>query len=196
MVYFITNGKYVKIGRTLSIEDTLERLQEGSATLLSILSVIDEGIEFESKCHFVFNPHRVLGSWYDFPLKHSEITKEKINSLYKNSTKGAKRLFHENEEDPLNAGMVYVNPELASTCGLTKAVLIDHLFTLNPHNNETKINVSQLATVLPISLSTAQRSIKELVEEEQYLIKHSRSVYSFSDKFFDTFDEYGKKLII
>lgn len=196
MVYFITNGKYVKIGRTLNLEDTLERLQEGSPSPLTEAARLDGGIELESKCHFVFNPYRVLGSWYDLPITFNEVSTEKITTLFKNASKGAKKLFHENSKDTIDAGMVYVNPEFASMHGITKALLIDHLFAANPRNNKVKINVTQLSVVLPLSLSTAQKGIKELVEEEQYLIKHSRSVYSFSQKFFDTFDEYSKKLLL
>lgn len=195
MIYFISNGKYTKIGRTSNIDDTLNKLQEGSATLLSCTHTLNGSIETESKLNFIFNAYRILGTWFDLPKKHLHITEELLDELYKNSFAQRKEL-RINETERLPVGMVYVNPEIANMHGITKALLIDHLFTLNPHNNEAKINVTELSTVLPISLSTAQRSIKELVEEQQYLIKHSRSIYSFSTKFFDAFPEYNNKIII
>lgn len=88
----------------------------------------------------------------------------------------------------------YINTEVATKLGFSKASILEHFFMINPHNNEAKFNISNLSVVLPISLSTAQRNVKELVEEK-YLIKHSRSVYSFSDKFFTTFEEYRLKSV-
>jgi len=88
----------------------------------------------------------------------------------------------------------YINTEVATKLGFSKASILEHFFMKNPHNNKVNFNVSNLSRDLPISLSTAQRSMKELVEEE-FLIKHSRSVYSFSTKFFTTFEEYKQKSI-
>jgi len=196
MIYFITNGKYVNISRTTdSKEDILERLQKGSATVLSIVTSLPGDIELETKCHFCFNPYRVLGNWYDLPQKYLNITEAKINKLYTNMSLGSKKIFNTQAKDSLPKGMVYVNSEVAAICGLAKAVILDSLFMKNPHNNKLKVNVSELAATLPISLSTVQRCIKELAEEEQYLIKHSRSVYSFSSRFFDTFEEYKNAII-
>lgn len=88
----------------------------------------------------------------------------------------------------------YINTEVAAKLGFSKASILEHFFMHNPHNNKAKFNISNLSVELPISLSTAQRCVKELVEEE-YLIKHSRSAYSFSPKFFNTFEEYKLKII-
>lgn len=89
---------------------------------------------------------------------------------------------------------VYINTTVVDKLGWSKAIILEHFFIKNPHNNKAKLNVSNLSSVLPISLSTAQRSVKELVEE-QYLLRSSKSksVYSLSDKFFTTFDEYNLK---
>jgi DNA-binding IclR family transcriptional regulator len=88
---------------------------------------------------------------------------------------------------------VYINTEVAERLGYTKASIIEHFFTRNPLNNKANLNVSHLSTVLPISKSTATRKVKELVEEN-YLIKHGRSIYSLSPKFFTTFAEYNQIL--
>lgn len=88
----------------------------------------------------------------------------------------------------------YINTVVATKLGFSKASILEHFFMTNPHNNKVKFNISKLSIVLPISLSTAQRSVKELVEEK-YLIKHPTSVYSLSTKFFDTFSEYKQKAI-
>ena len=88
---------------------------------------------------------------------------------------------------------VYINTEVAEKLGYTKASIIEHFFTRNPLNNQANFNVSHLSNVLPISESTARRKVKELVEEE-YFIKHDRSIYSLSPKFFTTFAEYNQIL--
>ncbi len=88
----------------------------------------------------------------------------------------------------------YINTKVATKLGFSKASILEHFFMHNPHNNEAKFNISNASVVLPISLSTAQKCVKELVQEN-YLIKHSRSAYSFSDKFFTTFPEYKLKTI-
>ncbi len=90
---------------------------------------------------------------------------------------------------------VYINTKVATKLGFSKASILEHFFISTPHNDKAKFNISNLTTVLPISLSTAQRSVKELVEDN-YLIKHSRSVYSLSEKFFSTFEEYKQKVIL
>lgn len=90
---------------------------------------------------------------------------------------------------------VYINTEVADKLGFASATILEHFFMLNPHNDKAKLNVSNLSEVLPLSLSTAQRSVKELVEQN-YLIKHSRNVYSFSTRFFSEFSEYKHKFLI
>lgn len=199
MIYFITNGKYVNISRSSeSEEDILERLQPGSATVLHVIRTLSGDIDLETKCHFCFNPYRILGNWYDLPQEYLKVTEKKIKDMYTKMSVGSKKVFNAQVKNTLPQGMVYVNSQVAATCGLAKAVILDALFLKRPHNNDNrfKVNISGLAATLPVSLSTANRCVKELVEEEQYLVKHSRSVYSFSPRFFDTFEEYNQNTVL
>lgn len=84
---------------------------------------------------------------------------------------------------------VYVDTEVVKLLGTTKAFVLEHIFTKAPHYNiKTKLNISSIARDLPISLSSVQRLIKNLLEEG-YLIKENNE-YSLSKKFFSTFKEY------
>lgn len=87
---------------------------------------------------------------------------------------------------------IYVNTEVLEALGTNKAILIEHLFMRTQHYNiKAKLNVSALSKVLPISLSTVQRLLKELIESE-WITKHSSNEYSLSKKFFDSFEEYNR----
>jgi DNA-binding IclR family transcriptional regulator len=86
---------------------------------------------------------------------------------------------------------IYVNTEVLEELGTTKAILVEHLFMRTQHYNiKAKLNVSELSRTLPISLSTAQRLLKEL-SESGYITKYSNNEYSLSKKFYDTFAEYN-----
>lgn len=86
---------------------------------------------------------------------------------------------------------VYVNVNVMEKVGVNQALILEHIFVKAPHYNiKLKINVSKLTKELPISLSTVQRLFKELTERG-YIIKHGKSVYSLSEKFFAEFEEYN-----
>ena len=90
---------------------------------------------------------------------------------------------------------VYVDLEVMSKLGATKAFVLEHIFTRAPHyNKKTKLNISSIARDLPISLSTVQRLMKELLDDG-YAIKLSMNDYSLSEKFFNSFAEYKQYLL-
>ena len=102
--------------------------------------------------------------------------------------------------DSVNAPLMkqndFLSKDMIYELGPTKALVLDKIFSiLSPHNNKAKLNVIGLSKVLPISDRTAQRSVKELTSEK-FLIKHSRSEYELSPKFFDTFPEYKNRFVI
>ena len=202
MVYFISNGTYVKIGKSTNVKKRLLSLQTGSSARLILLHEIQGGVELEGKCHYIFNEYRIFGEWFNLPVEFYTITEETVLAKWEELKRYHKNkkfnlaissIWHK-ERQELPKGMIYINSEVGALLGMTKAVIIEHFYVSNPHNNKVKFNISNLSRELPISLSTAQRSIKELVEEN-FLIKHSRSVYSFSANFFATFEEYKQKAI-
>jgi hypothetical protein len=66
MIYFITDGEYVKIGFTdqNDITNRLNALQIGNARKLRLLGCIEGGRETESVLHNVFQGFRVRGEWF------------------------------------------------------------------------------------------------------------------------------------
>ena len=84
---------------------------------------------------------------------------------------------------------VYVDTDVVKLLGTTKAFVLEYIFTKAPHFNiKTKLNISAIARDLPISLSSVQRLMKELLEEG-YLIRKDIK-YSLSRKFFNDFQDY------
>lgn len=65
MIYFITDGEYVKIGFTESdIETRMTALQIGNARRLRLVGLINGGRETESVLHNVFKNLNVGGEWF------------------------------------------------------------------------------------------------------------------------------------
>lgn len=174
MIYFISNGEHIKIGLTIDSANTLRLLQEGSDRLLTLVHQIDANIEYETDIHNLFSKYRLLGTWYNLPDNYLE----HISKMEAGETHTGR------------VGLYQPNISIRREVGPTKAMILEHLLMKIPHNDKAKINVVGLSVVLPISPSTAQRGVKDLVKQYKYLVKHSRSEYSISDKFFDTFPEY------
>lgn len=190
MIYFISNGEHIKIGQTTDSENTLLQLQEGSDKILSLVHELEGGIERETNCHFIWNAYRVLGTWYKLPDGFKELDEDHIDAEMV-----AKCLFEEEESESKGIDFA-TNTNLITRHGFRKALVIEHLFMRIPRDSKAKINVIELSRLLPISPSTAQRTVKELCEQEGYLIKHSRTEYSFSTVFFDNFPEFKNKIIL
>jgi DNA-binding IclR family transcriptional regulator len=88
---------------------------------------------------------------------------------------------------------VYVDTEVVKLLGTTKAFVLEYIFTKAPHYNiKTRLNISAIARDLPISLSSVQRLMKEL-RDENYLVKED-NLYHLSRKFFNTFEDYKNYL--
>lgn len=64
-VYFITDGKYVKIGMSNNVKGRLDNLQSANPHKLSIALVVPYGgRELELELHAKFAEHRVRGEWF------------------------------------------------------------------------------------------------------------------------------------
>jgi len=75
-VYFITDGKYIKIGYTYNLPDRLSSLQTSNVKELSVVrSIICLNPEsFEEQLHMKFTDKRVRGEWF-------KLTQDEINSV-------------------------------------------------------------------------------------------------------------------
>ena len=64
-IYFIENGKEIKIGRSVDIERRLDELQTGNSKELKVLYVIEDVEEwFEKHIHSVCNTFHIRGEWF------------------------------------------------------------------------------------------------------------------------------------
>lgn len=88
---------------------------------------------------------------------------------------------------------VYINTEVAKELGLNKAFLLEHIFMRTHHRLDSAfLNISGIARELPISLSTIQRLMKELLEQGYVKRGASRNTYSLTPEFYNKFQEYRK----
>lgn len=70
LVYFISDGEYIKIGQTTSLQSRLANLQCANARQLTVLHTIDcadAGFTstLESRLHSHFHKYRVMGEWFN-----------------------------------------------------------------------------------------------------------------------------------
>lgn len=73
MVYFITDGRYTKIGVSLDPEKRLKELQTGNPFKLSIAKVVEGSYNEESKLHAMLNLYQINNEWYDWNNFNDEV---------------------------------------------------------------------------------------------------------------------------
>ena len=70
MIYFISDGEYLKIGYTSGdVETRISALQIGNARKLQLVGYIDGGRETEAILHRVFHEFNVGGEWFLYNLE-------------------------------------------------------------------------------------------------------------------------------
>ena len=67
MVYFITDGEYIKIGTANNPKTRLKELQTGNARPLSIIKSIKGSFAIENAFHYKYKEYRVSGEWFNLP---------------------------------------------------------------------------------------------------------------------------------
>ena len=91
-VYFITDRRYVKIGKTQNIISRLSALQTGHPEKLYVLGYVDGGRGEEKKLHKRFSKYRVRGEWFklteEFAQKIKDLCKREYKKRVKTSMKG------------------------------------------------------------------------------------------------------------
>ncbi len=63
-VYFISDGKYIKIGKSAKPMKRLEQLQTSNARELKLLGIIPGSSVKENELHSMFNNLHVRGEWF------------------------------------------------------------------------------------------------------------------------------------
>ena len=91
-VYFITDRRYVKIGKTKNIISRLSGLQTGHPEKLYVLGYVDGGIGEEKEIHKRFNKYRVRGEGFrlteEFAQEIKDLCKGEYKKRIKTSMKG------------------------------------------------------------------------------------------------------------
>jgi len=81
MVYFISDGDYIKIGMSNSPFNRLNALNTASPHHLELINVFDGDSKLEFRLHRLFKEYRVNGEWFDLPKKYYNITISEINKI-------------------------------------------------------------------------------------------------------------------
>lgn len=93
-VYFITDGKYIKIGFTMKdIESRVSQLQTGNPNKLKLLFYVDSDKSFEKFLHKHFAKHKVLNEWFDIVTTKDEIEKLQYHFENKNTSDCSKEEY-------------------------------------------------------------------------------------------------------
>lgn len=74
MVYFLTDGEYIKIGIATNLKNRVAKLQTGNARKIKILKIIDGYRCLEKKLHNIFISYRLEGEWFN-------ITEQQIDNV-------------------------------------------------------------------------------------------------------------------
>lgn len=77
MVYFITDGEYMKIGKADDITYRISMLQTSTYRDLDVVLVLEGGLDLERKFHSYFGNEHIKREWFD-------ISKEKLLESIKN----------------------------------------------------------------------------------------------------------------
>lgn len=77
-VYFISDGKFVKIGVAASLPNRIKQLQTGNPRKLYAMFIIGtktqkEALKVESDLHKIFSEKQCIGEWFD--ITESDIKK-------------------------------------------------------------------------------------------------------------------------
>jgi hypothetical protein len=65
MIYFITDGEYIKIGYTRMYPIArLKELQTGNPKPLKLLATMVGGLSLEKELHNKFKPYKAQGEWF------------------------------------------------------------------------------------------------------------------------------------
>lgn len=64
MIYFISNGEAIKIGRARDVGVRLKVLQTASARPLVLIASVEGGPAHETKAHVDLAPYRLSGEWF------------------------------------------------------------------------------------------------------------------------------------
>jgi len=95
-VYFITDRKYVKIGKAINIVARLSQLQTGHPEQLHLLGYVDGDVSVEKELQKEFSKYHYRGEWFklteEFANKikeiHSQESRNRISYSMKGNTNG------------------------------------------------------------------------------------------------------------
>lgn len=161
MIYFISDGEYLKIGYTAGdIEARITALQVGNARKLKLVGHIDGGRETEAMLHRVFHEFNVGGEWFLYNL-------EKIQSM-NNDNDGANNDANDSYDDTIG--------QSARIAGILTESDLPHLNLLRKKIVYTMIqhpamSISEVARRCETSRPTVtkmRKMFKDVIEDYSY----------------------------
>lgn len=171
MVYFITDGEYVKIGKASCVVNRLKSLQTGNARRLRVLYVYEGGYDVERIMHKIFKNYRVdTSEWFRINESH----------IYE-ILKGRKRFS--------DTKIAVHKAELVNRTVYNSKVIVKRIRTINKSNVNKNIIIDvkkMLRKSKVISYRELENRYKMKKEEISFIIKSvgmSGKVYTHNQKF-------------
>lgn len=81
MLYLISDGTRVKIGKSKNPEKRLKQLQTGSALKLKLLGTFDLSDHYEKRLHWILRNFRTQGEWFELGAEGTNWIQEYIKEL-------------------------------------------------------------------------------------------------------------------
>lgn len=176
MIYFITDGRYTKIGKADDPEKRLKELQTGNPFPLTLIKSIDGSFEEESNIHKSLSIYRMNGEWFDFNCFDDEVIEFLLDGecgyAVKRATKWGNKTLRE------------INKQRSDKTKSQIKGAIDYLFS----NSGDFITANLIKDGLDenVSLSTVRRYMEVFKDE---IDRHNKKVFGT-----DNFVTYKKTL--
>lgn len=134
MIYFITDGEYVKIGFTDKddVQQRLSTLQTGNARELTLLGTMQGGRESEMLLHQVFSSLRVRGEWFLLTPQIKTVSEPRYS--YISLTPTRKRILNAFRDQP-DATIT----EIAGQLGVTRQAVSKQVKQMNGVLHEVRL---------------------------------------------------------
>ena len=182
-IYFVSDGKYVKIGVTNNVEKRLQSLQSGNPKKLNLLFVIKGNKDLESYLHSKFKKYKKLNEWFDIL---SILNKEDIINY---------KTLHVNK---YNSNFVKVfntsknRKKISSLSSKSKDLFLWLLYSIEESKDYVKIDKERYMEESKTSLNTFKKSVEELIKESIISSTIYRDIYWINPLFFFNGSRYEK----
>jgi hypothetical protein len=174
-IYFITDGKFIKIGFTKNVESRLVQLQTGNPKKLTILEVFKGSLEIEKYLHAIYNKYKISGEWFDIiNIYNKESIQNKINDCINYFIGDFTKVF-------TNAA------NRKKICGMTsraRDLYLWLIYEIDPGKDYLWLNEERIKLELNVSYNTLKGAITDLIKEVIIVESAIKGVYWINPLFF------------